>query len=287
MPRNIIINSSNYNTSNNCFRYQLPVAQKFENKEVGLAYISIYNSFFNISTEYGNNTIHLEFPIGAGYTTFTFTIPDGYYSYNDLSYFLQQQMIANGLYLISGSGASATNVYFVSIATNSVQYKAQLNFFPVPTSAQRTSLGLTAPGNAVEAPTTADKTPQLVFNTSFGSLIGFPASSLPTTPTTTHFISIISTITPQISVVNSLVLTTNLVNNFGLSNPASTFEGLALTGGFGSLITRSAGSVEYSDIATNEYQYIEIKFHDQNLNPLTLIDNDVLIILAIQDRNAR
>ena len=82
-------------------------------------------------------------------------------------------------------------------------------------------------------------------------------------------------------------MVTNLVNNFGLSNPASTFEGLALTGGFGSLITRSAGSVEYSDIATNEYQYIEIKFHDQNLNPLTLIDNDVLIILAIKDRDTK
>jgi hypothetical protein len=76
------------------------------------------------------------------------------------------------------------------------------------------------------------------------------------------------------------------VHNFGLSNPCSTFEGLALTGSFGSLITRSA-SVEYSDIATNEYQYIEIKFHDQNLNPLTLLDNDVLIILAIKDKDIK
>ena len=283
MPRNIIINSSNYNASNNCFRYPLPVAQKFENKEVGLTYISIYNSFFNISSEYGNNTIKLNYPIGASYTSYTFTIPDGYYSYNDLNYFLQQQLIENKLYLISGSGTSATNVYYVSITTNSVRYKAQVNFYPVPTSLG----GLTAPSGAPALPTTANNTPQLVFNTAFGSLIGFLASTLPATPSTTSSINIISTITPQISVVNSLVLTTNLVHNFGLSNPCSTFEGLALTGGFGSLITRSAGSVEYSDIATNEYQYIEIKFHDQNLNPLTLIDNDVLIILAIKDRDTK
>ena len=287
MPRNIIINSSNYNASNNCFRYPLPVAQKFENKEVGLTYISIYNSFFNISSEYGNNTIQLSYPIGAGYTSYTFTIPDGYYSYNDLNYFLQQQLIANKLYLISGSGTSATNVYYVSIATNAVQYKAQLNFFPVPIASALTGLGLTTPAGAPASPTTANNTPQLVFNTSFGSLIGFLASTLPATPTTTTSISIVSTTTPQISVVNSLVLTTNLVHNFGLSNPCSTFEGLALTGGFGSFITRSAGSVEYSDIATNEYQYIEIKFHDQNLNPLTLIDNDVLIILTIKDRDTK
>jgi hypothetical protein len=91
MPRNIIINSSNYNASSNCFRYQLPVAQKFENKEVGLTYISLYNSFYNISSAYGNNTIQLKYPEGATTTTYTFTIPDGYYSYSDLNYFLQQQ----------------------------------------------------------------------------------------------------------------------------------------------------------------------------------------------------
>jgi len=183
--------------------------------------------------------------------------------------------------LISGTGASATNVYYVSIATNSVQYKAQLNFYPVPTT-----LGaLTAPSGAPALPTTANNTPQLIFNTAFGSLIGFLASTLPAVPSTTSSsIAIVSTITPQISVVNSLVLTTNLVHNFGLSNPCSTFEGLALTGGFGSLITRSAGSVEYSDVATNEYQYIDIKFYDQNLNAITLLDIDVLIILAIKDK---
>jgi len=293
MPRNIIINSSNYNTSNNCFRYPLPVAQKFENKEVGLTYISIYNSFYNISSAYGNNTIQLNYPIGASYTSYTFTIPDGYYSYNDLNYFLQQQLIANKLYLISGTGTSATNVYYVSIATNAVQYKAQLNFYPVPIASALAGLGLTQPltttspnGVAVPAlPTTANNTPQLIFNTAFGSLIGFLASTLPAVPSTTSSsIAIVSTITPQISVVNSLVLTTNLVHNFGLSNPCSTFEGLALTGGFGSLITRSAGSVEYSDVATNEYQYIDIKFYDQNLNAITLLDIDVLIILAIKDK---
>jgi len=69
-----------------------------------------------------------------------------------------------------------------------------------------------------------------------------------------------------------------------LSIPCNVFTAIALTSGFGSLITNNNSSLVYSDIAQNSYQYIEIKFYDQNLNALTLIDLDVLIILTIKDK---
>ena len=275
MPRNIIINSSNYNPINNNFRYYLPVEQKFSNQEVALSYISLYNSFYNTSSAYGNNQVTIAFPVGATMVSQTLTIPDSYNAISDLNYQLQQFMISQGWYLIDT--ATGANVYFISLQTNSTQYKAQFTFSIVPTS--RT--GYTVPSNATAIPTITS-TPTITFNTGFGSLIGFSASTLPAITSSNQ--SVVSTLTPDISVVNSLILTTNIIHHVGLSIPCNVFTAIALTSGFGSLITNNNSSLVYSDIAQNSYQYIEIKFYDQNLNALTLIDLDVLIILTIKDK---
>lgn len=172
MPRNIIINSSNYDKINNNFRYYLPVEQKFTNQEVALSYISLYNSFYNTSSAYGNNQVTIAFPVGATMVSQTFTIADSYNTISDLNYQLQQFMISQGWYLINT--ATGANVYFIALQTNSTQYKAQFTFTTVPTS--RT--GYTVPSNASAIPTIVS-TPTITFNSAFGSLIGFSASTLP------------------------------------------------------------------------------------------------------------
>ena len=116
MPKQIILNSTSYVPDSNLCAYQFPNPQTFrKGDQIGLSAISIYNSFFNISAKYGNNSFQFTFPgvfpstttalsnyvLNSDMTaTFTFTIPDGYYAIPDINYFFQQQCILNNLSLI-------------------------------------------------------------------------------------------------------------------------------------------------------------------------------------------
>ena len=74
--------------------------------------LSVYNSTFNVNTMYGNNTLTFIWN-AATPVTYTFTIPNGYYSSGDLNSFLQSQFIANNLYVTVNNGNQ--NVYFFKI----------------------------------------------------------------------------------------------------------------------------------------------------------------------------
>ena len=308
MPKQLILNSSNYQATNGTFNYKFPVRQQFrQNDRVGLSSISIYNSFYNVSQAYNNNTFQFIFPglstitdatmtqtgntsyqrtIGLA-TIYTITIDDGYYSISDLNYYFQQQCILNGLYTITASG---NYTYYLEIVTNSKRYAGQLNFYILPLS---TSADLPAiPSNGLWSfPTTADTaiTTQIIIPSGFGSLIGFlPGVYPPNTAysnTQINNIQYISNTTPMLSVVNSLIMTCNLINNHGISIPSNIFDSIPLTNGFGSLITISASSIIYSDIANNDYENIQISFYDQNMNLLKLLDPDVLITLSIDKQS--
>ena len=114
MSSNVVINSSHWDKSQSKFIYKLKIPQKYESMQVGLASISIYNQFFNVSQAYGNNQITI---IWINNTSFTYTIPDGYYNVSDLNYFLQNKMIGDKLYMTSGTGASIQNIFFVEFDT--------------------------------------------------------------------------------------------------------------------------------------------------------------------------
>ena len=131
--RTIILNSSNYVAgSGNKYVYTLPTSTKFsESAKIGVASIACYNSTFNITAARGNNTITLVWN-AATPVTYTFTIPDGYYSLNDLNYFLPQQCILNNLYV---TNSLSQNVYFVEIVANNPRYSPQVNAYFIPTAA--------------------------------------------------------------------------------------------------------------------------------------------------------
>ena len=95
----------------------------------------MYNNTLNITEERGNNLISFIWSVGSP-TTYTWTIPDGYYSVNDLNYYIQNQCISNTLYCISGTNF----VYFLELETNPVRYSIQLSSFPIPTATNATAL---------------------------------------------------------------------------------------------------------------------------------------------------
>ena len=276
----IVINSSNYVVnSTNSFIYTLPQTVKLSNKsKIGVASLSVYNSTFNITSTRGNNTLTFIWPSLVPQTKI-YTIPDGYYSSSDLNYFLQSKMYADGLYVSANSGTNV--IYFFEIVQNSVQYSIQLNSYYLPTAVNATTLGYSLPSGASWNYPNTNACPQLTFNSSFGALLGFAPQTYPLSPLATNQ-SKISEITPNISPVDSYILTCNFVNS-KYSIPSNYFFSLPLSGSLGTLINYASSSVVYNDIAPNIYSNIVIQFYDQLFNKLEMKDKEIVLTIAIDD----
>jgi hypothetical protein len=261
------------------FSYTLPQSVKLTNKsKIAVASLSVYNSTFNITSARGNNTITLTFPSATPQTK-TYTISDGYYSASDLNYFLQSKMYADNLYATTNSGTNV--VYFYEILQNSVQYAIQLNAYYLPTSANATTLGYSQPSGATWSYPAANACPQLQFGTAFGSLLGFAAQTYPSTAASTNQ-SKVSETTPNISPVDSYILTCSMINS-KYSIPSNYFFSIPLTGALGSLITYSSSSMVWNDVAPNVYSNINVSFYDQLFNRLDLKDKEIVLTIAIDD----
>ena len=267
--KTIILNSSNWNSQSNSFVYNFPTSTKIVKSSIGLASISFYNCFFNVSTTYGNNTISINY----NGTNYNFTIPNGYYSYSDLNYFLQSQMIANNLYMINSSGQY---VYFLEIVANSVIYAGEINCYPIPNLATATTLGYTLPSGGSFG---TNICPSITITTQFGNLIGFTSGNYGGGSVAIQYTS---TKCPIISQINSIVLATNLINNIGFSNPTNLLCSIPLLSGFGSLITQNSQEIVYQTCANNHYNFCQIQILDQNFNILTPYDNEFVICLSLK-----
>jgi len=277
--KTIVINSSNYVVgSNNQFTIAFPGnGVKFNaGDKIAVAGIAVYNSTFNITAARGNNKISVIWN-AATPTTYTFTFPDGYYSATDMNAFIQQQCILNNLYMTTNNGS--TYVYFVEITTNAVRYAISLNVYPIPTTAQATSLGYSIPSGATwTAPATA-QCPQIIINSAFGTLVGQSAGTYPASIQSSAT-QTISSVTPIISPVDSYILCCNLINS-KLTIPVDVLYSLPISVSLGQLINVSPSQFLFNDIDPNTYSNITISFYDQLFNKLQMNDKDVVITLAI------
>ena len=115
MSFTLVINNSNVvNTNTNAtYEYKF-IGGGFsvpDDMECMVSSAQIPYSIFNITNAYINNKFGFGFPTGAlstTYTMFAITIPDGFYTIEDLYSYMQQYAISNGLYLINNNG---DNVY--------------------------------------------------------------------------------------------------------------------------------------------------------------------------------
>jgi len=273
----LIINNRNLvsNTNNSVFRYTFPSGNVFINKaEIALSSVAIFYSWFNITAAYGNNTFQFIHPATLT-QTYTATIPDGNYSIPDLNSFLQSVLIANGLYLIDGSG---NFVYYLEILENPTQYSVQLNEYPVPIALPA---GWSVPSNHAGFPAVAE-TPQFIIQANaFRDIIGFTAATYPTLPQLTTQ-SQTSSYTPQVSPIQSVLLSCSLVNN-QYSNPNTVlFSFTASDVTFGSLITSQPVEREYVPIQSGSYVNFDLQFLDQNFQSMAIQDSNLVIQLSIR-----
>ena len=275
----VILNSQNFDsTSTNRFIYNFPSNIKMEaGTTIGVESLSVYNSIFNVEASRGNNTFSIIWNADSA-VTYNFTIPDGFYSISDLNYYIQYECVQNDLYVTNSAG---NYVYFVELVVNSTVYGAELRCYALPDATEAGVLGYTKPSGASWSfHASLDQTPQFVVPTAvFGALFGFATGTFPSSvESTSQYIA--NTLTPQISVVNSLIVTCNLINN-DLSNPVNVFFSMPLNAPYGSLMTSSNASRMDNYVFEGTYNRIVLEFLDQQYNRVSLHDTEVLIKLVL------
>jgi hypothetical protein len=89
-----------------------------------------------------------------------------------------------------------------------------------------------------------------------------------------------SAFTPQVSPLSSYVLTCSLLqNNYAVPN--SLLYSFSPSGDFGANFTVAPYQYSFIDIQAGQYNSFNVSFLDQNLNPVTLQDSNLVILLVI------
>lgn len=278
MSLSLVINSSNVvnNGSNAQFVYNFINGSLSipEGSEICASNITIPYAFFNINGQlYNNNVFQYTFPTSSGQQTFVVTLPNGFYTVDNINQYLQTVFIQNGHYLVN---SSSQNVYYMTLQYNTTYYAVQVVCYAVPNSLPS---GFTNPAN-MPFPSSAT-TPQLVIGTNnFGNIIGFTTGSYPSTPQSSNQ-SFLSNAVANGSPINSLILRCNLVNN-NVSMPSDVLTSIPITTTFGSNINYVPTFPQWMKMKPGRYAHMTLTLNDQNANPIISKDPNVAIVILIK-----
>lgn len=282
MPRRnlypIILNSSNLvqgNSFGNKFRFRFPLGSaEFKNSTIAVSNISLYYSWYNITSALNNNSYQLIHPTSGAPTTLTITIPDGFYDVSSLNSYLQQQLISNNFYLVNADGDF---VYYAEFVENSTYYSIQFNSYELPTALPA---GWTNPAG-MTFPAGSERPQLVVLSNDFQNVIGFTAGTYPSSGSGGNY-SVLSSFTPQITPVQSLILTCSLLNN-KYSNPNTILYSFGLDSPYGSLLVEKPTELSFINIQDGLYSEFDIEFKDQNFRDIIINDSNIIVQLLIEN----
>lgn len=277
MSQNKIILNSSHFVYPNKYIYKFPSTLTLQDgDQIAVASVAIYNSFFNIMPQYNNTSFQIKWING---TVYTVNLPNGYYAIPDINYFLVEFCRENKLYMINN--ATLNPVLFYTIEPNNVEYTCKINCYAVPNASQASSLNYSIPSGATWSLPTNPTTPQIYFQSnSFNKLLGFNANTYyPPTPQSTLYM-VQSSSTPEISVVNSLNITSNLSTN-SYSIPNNLLHSVQLNNSFGNQMNFDYYPPLYSDCSICVANQLEITFYDQYWNIVQINDPEATIQISL------
>lgn len=276
MSNTLILNSSNSTNQVNIFQYNFLNGAFVvpDGSELCVSGITIPYSWFNVQQQYYNNTSFNITFTEAVTSTYNIVLPNGYYSVNTLNDFLQGFLVNQGLYLVDSTGQ---NVYYLSLVYNVSTYSVQLLSFAVPIALPA---GWTNPAALVFPAAASTPQLQILSTSNFGTIIGFATGFYPPAIQPTNY-SVLSTLVPQGSIVNSVIVRCNLVSNSVVS-PTDILDSFQINGAFGSNLNYEPTFEKWVKIKSGRYSSFTITFQDQNLNSIPILDNNVLITLLLK-----
>jgi hypothetical protein len=299
--RTLILTSNNIvaGSNNAQLLYQFPAGSinLEKGQKVALQSLTMYNSIFNLTALNKNNSFSYIWVDG---TTNAVTIPDGYYDIPALNALLESVFITNKHYLIDNS--NGRYVYFIGLTINPNAYAVQVNCFPMnsslyPLGSTTYSIPVGASWSSNGALSATTIVPILVVpSTNFSSVIGFNAGKYPNatitgsypttiaeTPSYSSTQSFLSTTTPQVTPLSSLILTCSLINN-NYAVPNNLLFSFAPVGTIGQQFTiQPSGNLSFINVQPGQYANFTLRFIDQNFFPVVIQDPQINILLLITD----
>lgn len=281
---------------------QFPFPQSFSRCEAALTDLYLFYSWFNISAAFGNNVFQYSVPTGVStYATFTVTIPDGFYSIDELSDYFQTVQIQQGNYVTAAADPTDTPITFLSWASNPVYYRTSFTFEPFPASSDAT---YTYPANyagglgPTAAPTTARDPILTILATSspagsntpggysFSKTLGIIPGSYPTPgsadSTAPYFLN--GQYPPVIESTNNVNVSLNLINNGALSQNPTVVYKFSPQVSFGEQIALQVFFPVFLPVVDGFYQYATITFLDENYIPLNIQDPHITGRIIVRGR---
>lgn len=272
----LTLNTGNY-VSGSKYQVEFPQSVDFTGCTVSLHSLAMNNSFFNIKAKYNNNRFSIKWINGSIYD---FVIPDGYYEFEDLNTFIEQQCLLNGLYLKTNSATK--NVFFIRLSVNPSRYRTQLDIYPVPTSAEATTLQYTKPLNTNHwsFPTNAT-TPQIILSEGLQTLSGMTEiTTYPPVDMSSDY-SILAKSPPKLLPIYSMYITCNLCDSI-YNNYKTILEQVPIDAKYGSAIKVDPKTHANLPIRPGKYNTVEIELIDQNYSHIELNDFDFSLVLLIE-----
>jgi len=274
MPQTIVLNKNNISdlTTNNTLVYKFPNSVQFKNNSIALDSVTMYYSYTNInSSPLGNNTFSYNWKVASTVTSFTVTIPDGLYEISDINSYLQYVFIQNGHYLVD---STSQNVYYAEFLVNPTTYGVNIITYAVPTSLPS---GFTAPSGFAGFPSTSYY-PVITIPANFNNIVGYTAGFTTSSGTNS------SSSTPQVQPNPTLFLTCSGISN-KYASPSTVLYSITPTVALGQVITERPNEKSYAKLVDGTYNQITIKILGTDLNPITILDPAMTIMLSIRDNN--
>lgn len=278
MSNTLVINATNATNQKHIFNYNF-INGSFscnEKTKISISSISIPYSWFNVSSFYNNNKFSITWIVGTTVTTYPVVLPDGFYSVTTINQFLQNFCIQNGFYLVNASGQ---NVYYFDLSYNPAYYAVQLLLFPIPISLP---VGWSQPSNFAGYPSVV-RCPQFILPAtgSISSIIGFAPNTTYGLLSTTNGQTFLSTLVPQGSIVNSVIVRCSLVEN-NIAMPSDILDSFPITSDFGNNIVYEPSFNKWVKLKSGKYNTFSITFNDEFGTPLPIRDTNVLITLLLK-----
>jgi len=274
--------------------YNFPNSVQFKDNYISVSCVSIYYSWFNISSALANNTFQYNWVTTATTTTQTITIPDGLYEISTLNSYLQSVLVTNGHYLVNSVGQ---NVYYLEFLVNPTRYCFQLNTFLFPAGLP---LGYTNPSSLVFP--TLPFNPRIIITANLGGLLGFPTGVSTNANTgnaynppnaTINYISknsvgtlsYLSTQSPNLQPNSTVLISCSIVSNPS-SNPSTIIYAFSPNVGVGKIIFDKPPTFMFNKIIDGTYNQLQITLlGSSNLQPLVIQDPSITVILVIADKD--
>ena len=295
----IVLNQTNLvqDGQNNKLVYRFPNSTILKDKYIAVSNVSMFYSWFNITSTSGNNTLTYTWTSGAVTTTYNIIIPDGLYEISEINNYCQFVMIQNGTYWVNSVG---DNVYPFEILLNPQRYAVQINTYLVPSSLPT---GATVPVNFPGWPTTPQN-PVITIPAKFNIIVGYTAgfatnanvnnAYVPPTPATvqTNYasklsngtLSYLSNTSPQVQPNNNVLFSISNINN-PYSQPSSIIYSLNPNVAVGEQIYETPPNFMWNKLIDGTYNEIRLTLLGNNLRPLIINDPNMTILLTIRSQD--